>query len=893
MNKSASPPKLALRFFRWYCHPGYLEDIEGDLLERFETRAAAKGMAKARWRFVLDVIRLFRPGIIRPWEGSQQLNHYDMFRNYFKTGLRSILRHKAFSFINIFGLAVAMSVCMLIILMLADQKSYDRFHKNKDRTYRILSKIKQSTTPNASSPFPLANTLKEEYVIVEEATHLIPRVGGDITEGKKTREVRGFFADPSFFDVFGFKLEEGNRKHALDQPNSIVITSELARFLFNGQDPLGKRVEFYDRGLKLLSFDLGSDIDSSPVNWGSFTITGVIDSKKYKSHLKFDALISTPSLPALYEDGKVNNLADNWREYSYCYTYVVLDPRNDVQDLTFSLDDLVSRKYSEFENLKGFKLVPQALTHVTPGIFTGNPTSLRLPVEAYYFLGFLALLIMISSCLNYTNLSIARALTRAREVGIRKVNGAYRANLVLQFLSESVLAVLFAMTMANILLLLVKPAFMGLWVNHYLNFDLDGSLFVYLVFLGFAVLTGLVAGIFPALHLSRFSPVKVLKDLGSTGPRKLGIRKILSTFQFVLSLFFIITSLLIIRQFNHFMKFDYGFDAKNIVNIPMQGNDYRLLSDKLAQVPGVLTVSACEFIPATDGGHGVGVKRAGSTDKHTRFEAISVDPNFIHTLGLSLVAGRYLPEEAGPSRFIVVNEAAVKALGYQAPSEMLGQTFEAISYDNPLEVIGVVSNFKFQSPAVEDEIGPLMFQNQPGSFSFMNVKVSSDNIQGTLIGLEETWKEIDPVHSFQYRFFDDQLVAVNQWLGDIASIIGFIAFLAITIACLGMLGMAIYTTERRRKEVSIRKILGAEDRNIIFLLSRVFLTILLTSILVGAPLSFLINRIWLRNFPNRVDFGWDIVFMGVSILLILGSITIGSQTIIASRRNPIDSLKNE
>jgi putative ABC transport system permease protein len=816
-----------------------------------------------------------------------------MFENYFKIAWRHTLRHKSFSFINVFGLALAMSVVMLIILMLDDQKTYDQFHEKKDRTYRILSKIQRSSTPNASSPFPLALVMREEYPFIEQSTHLVPGVGGDARYQQKAVEMRGYFADDFFFDVFGFELLKGEKSQALGSPNSIVLTSEIATRLFGDEDPIGKTMEFSDRRLRLMQLDFGGDTGATPVSWGTYRVTGVIDAARYKSHLKFDALISSASLPTLYREQKVPDRRDDWQTYSWCYTYVVLRPGAREEVLTTSLNELVERKYAGFEDLKGFRLIPQRLTEITPGIFLGNPTSLHLPIELYYFLGLLALVITVSACVNYTNLSIARALTRAKEIGVRKVNGAKRKNLVMQFLAESVMNALLALALAGAIVILLKPAFMKLWVNQYLSFELRGDFSVYFAFVGLAVFIGLVAGIVPAFHLSGYSPVKALKSSHGDRAGNLGIRKILSASQFVISLFFIITSILIGKQFRHYLTFEYGFDSKNIVNIPLQGNDYEQLSNRFSSIPGVASVSACEFVPAVAMTNGTGVRKDGSKDEYTKFEHLRVDANFLENLGLKLVAGKGLPSDAQADHFVLVNETAVRALGYQYPSDIIGQQLDVGAYDDPVEVIGVMEDFRFQTPVMGERIEPLLFRNQKDHFSYLNVKVASGDLKGTVAKLADDWKIIDPVHPFRYQFFDDQLVKVNQWLGDIVSIIGFIAFLAIVIACLGLLGMAIYTTERRTKEVGIRKVLGAPDLNIAFLLSAQFLKLLLVSILVSAPMSYFINNLWLQNFPNRVEFGFSTVLLGSLVLFVLGLVTIGSQTLRASRKNPLDSLKTE
>nr|WKN38892.1 ABC transporter permease [Tunicatimonas sp. TK19036] len=888
------PPRWANRLLESFCASRLLEEVQGDLYELYGEWAEEYGERKARWLYAWHTIKFFRLFALKRRTDIHLLNQLAMIKNYLKVGIRNIFKYKVFSFINVFGLAVAMSVCMLIILMLADQKSYDQFHAKKDRTYRILSKIKESAVPNATSPFPLADIMREDYPIVEAATHLIPNVGGDVTYGQKTVEMRGFFADASFFEVFDFALEEGDAQEALASPNTMVISQELARQLFGEEEAVGKRVEYVDRELRLLKLDFGSDPGHAPVEWGSFTITGVINPDKYKSHIRFEMLVSAASLPILYRQEKKADFSDNWRQYSHSYTYLVLKPDVSEQQLTTALDNLVAQKYREFEELKGIQMIPQNLTAINPGKFAGNPISLHLPIEAYYFLGFLALVIMFSACLNYTNLSIARALTRAREIGVRKVTGAKRRDLIFQFLSESVLTVLFALMLAYLLLMGVKPAFMELWANKYLNFDLQGNGLVYLGFLGLALIIGLMAGTYPAMYLSRYSPTKVLKNFSSEKVSKQGMRKFLSTFQFVVSLFFIITSLLIYHQFRHYLDFEYGFASENLMNIPTQGNDYQKLKTEFSTLPGVVAVSASAYIPATAMSNGtIGVRKADSEDEWVSFEHMSVDSSFVSNFGLSLVAGRNLPMDRGGSPAILVNEAAARALGYQHPSEAIGALLKTGIYTEPAEVVGVMKDFKFQTPVMEDGIGPLLFRYEPERFSYLNVKIASADIASTLAALETRWKNIDPVHSFNYYFFDDQLVQVNQWLGDLVSVISFIAFLAIVIACLGMLGIATYTAERKTKEVGIRKVLGAAELSIALLLSRGFLATLAIAVAIGAPISYFINQLWLQNFPNRVHFGWSTILLGSTLLLVLGLLTIGSQTIRAARQNPVDTLRTE
>jgi putative ABC transport system permease protein len=818
-----------------------------------------------------------------------------MFFNYVKAGIRNLLKYKAFSFINVFGLAAAMSVGMLIILMLADQKSHDQFNEKKDRTYRLLTDRKDWRHPYATSPVPLAATIIADYPIVETATHLVGGVGGDGRYKQKTVEMRGYFADTSFFSVFSFALERGDRSTALATPNSLILTHEMAERLFKGEDPMGKTVEFTDRGLTMFS-QAGASV-ATP--WGSYTVTGVIADNHYRSHLQFDVLMSASSMPVLQKENKLPDHGNDWTNYYNCYTYVVLAPGKDGRQLDTALSRLAVGKYAGLPDFKGIKLTGQALTRISPGILLGNEATIVLPLVAYYFLSFLALVIILSACLNYINLSIARALKRSKEIGVRRVSGALRTDLILQFLGESLLTALCAMGMAILLLFLLKAAFVGLWVNRYLHFELQGNTMVFLAFLGLALLIGLVAGIYPALYLSKIDPILALKSDGGGRPGRLPMRKVLGVSQFALSLFFVITSILIYNQFRHFIEFKYEFTTGNIVNVNLQSNDYKAVTEAFRTVPGVSGVSACQYIPASTRSEGGSLRKAADTagvgkEAYKEFMSLGADEHFFETLGLKLVAGRNLPA-AGPTagRYIVVNEAAAGAFGYQRPADMVGQSFKMSWSDSAYVVIGVVQDFHMRMLLGNDKIDPLFLQNIPASFQYVNVRIASRDTRSVMAALDGKWKRIDPVHPMKYDFFDQELAEESQGIFDVVSILGFIAFLAVIIACLGMLGMATYSAERRRKEVGIRKVLGAGDMGNALLLSREFIHILLIAIAIAAPLSYTLNTLWLRRFPNRVDFGWGTVLLGTGIILGLGLLTIASQTIGASRRNPVESLRAE
>ncbi|MFK7953315.1 MAG: FtsX-like permease family protein [Ekhidna sp.] len=879
------PPKLPDRILSWFVKGDLLEEISGDLYEYYMELGSIPSWKRALF-YWFHMVNFLRPFAIKKLEGSYQLNNYGMFKNYFKVGIRNILKYKMFSFINVFGLAVAMSVCMLIILMLADQKSYDQFHEKKDRVYRVLGTPEKGSVPYATTPLPTSKTIKDDYPIVEESIFLRQGVGGDATFENKMTSLRGFFVSESFFDVLDYPMSQGDKRSALSEPNTMIITASKAYQLFNSENPIGKHVQFSDRGLGIMDMDG----DRPPVDWGTFKVTGVIDDSDFKSHLKFDVLASESTLPILYKDGLIPDLSLEWDVYFTSYSYVLLKEGVSQSELDEALTELSDRKFAELEGLEDYIFESQSLMKITPGMLINNEASFRLPIIAYYILSVLALVIMIMACLNYTNLSIARSLSRMKEIGIRKVNGARRQSLISQFLTESIITVMFSLVLAFGILYLVKEAFMNLWANEYLNFELQLTPGVIFICIAFALLIGLIAGIYPALFLSRKPPISALKN-SDQAAGKWGLHKFLNVSQFVVSLLFIVTSIVIFNQFKHYTTFEYGFDADNIVNIPLQSNDYEVMRAELETVPGVVAISACEYIPAT-----------GTTDM-TRFDnpnnenepitllQMKVNETFLSNIDVKIIAGQGLPSSGESKRFIVINESALPKLGYKNPQEAIGKIWSSSTGEK--QIRGVIEDFRNTMLINGDEIRPTVLANDPNDFNFLNVRITEGNPTNILIELEDRWKRIDSKHEFEYEFFANDLANTNLFIFDIVSIIGYLSFLAILIACLGMLGMATYTTERRTKEVGIRKVLGAAEMKIVIILSKNFLKLLGISILIAAPLSYFANSFWLDNLPNRVDFGFGTVVIGSLLMLGLGLLTIGSQTIRAARQNPVESLKDE
>jgi len=811
-----------------------------------------------------------------------------MLKNYFKTAWRNLVKYKAFSFINIFGLAVAMSVCMLMILMLSDQLSYDSFHVKKERIYRLATTPLNRTNLRATIPFPVANQPASDFPFVEDAVFLRRGFGGDAINGTKYAEIKGYFSTSSFFNVFSYDLETGNAAAALQKPNSIVISHKSAEQLFGGQNPVGKTIKFSDRGLSEWT-----DEGTPSVDWGLFTVTGVFADHGYKSHLKFDAIMSASTLDGLYAQGKIENLAGDWDNDYSTFEYVLLKKTASEKDLKNALASITQQHFKDSKNqqVKESRLTFQPLTKINPGPVINNSPTNTLPLFVYYILGGLVLVILLTSCLNYISLSAARSITRSGEIGLRKVIGAYRKDLIIQLLCETLLTVFLSLLLANCFLFVLKAAFLGLWINQYLKFDLHFNVYVYAAFILFTLIISFISGIYPALKFSKARPLAVMKKDASPRYGKWGLRRVLTVSQFAISLIFIITSIVIYNQFKLYMQFDYGFNPKGVVNVNLQGYDFQLVKNSFKNIPGVKEVGGCAYLPATGRNDGLSLKVPG---KDTSLNAIdlSIDPGFLTAMEIPIIYGKNMIVSGDTtSRFILINEQAAKSFGFQQPRDIVGQNY--ILNGQSVQVSGVIRDFTFFLLFSGRTTGPLVLHADPAALRYATVKIDASNVAPVMKALSAKWRSIDPIHPMQYEFYDEALANTNKGVFDLVSVIGFLAFLAITIACLGLLGMAMYTTERRTKEIGIRKVLGASELALNFMLSREFLIMLGLAIVIAASLAFLLNNYWLNFMVVRDNLTFGTILIASLILLAIGLLTIMPQTFKIARSNPIKSLRTE
>jgi putative ABC transport system permease protein len=805
-----------------------------------------------------------------------------MFRNYIKTAVRNLLRHRFFSFINIFGLAVAMTLSMVIIMLIADQMMYDRYNSKRDRIYRInsipIGSHGETWNETATTTLPLKEALIEDFTGIEKSVRIMRGFGNMWLEIEHNVNipVAGYFADPEVLDLFEFELEYGSPMTALQEPYSVVLTRKAAKKLFKQENPIGE------------TFKVGEE--------GSYKVTGILKETDHKSHIAFEALASMSTVKSLEAQGKRSKDLDNWYNYTAGWVYILLEKGKTPDDIQPHLSKIEQKYFSKLPNPDTDQKISyrfQSLMAITPGALINNPIGPLLPWMFVYFFVGLAGIVMLTSCFNFTNLSIARSLTRAREIGVRKVTGALRGQVFLQFLSESILIALLALAVAVVLLIALKPLMMQLSFAQLMKWDLEANYFVFAIFVVFAIVVGILAGIFPAVVLSRFQPIKVLKGLSTMKLfSNVRLRKTLLVLQFAFSLIFILTVVVVFNQLQLLMKTDHGFSMEKKIVVGLSNSSAAVLKNELLKYNNIESVSASSHVPAAGRSYGEGYKKTLDDKDWTSLNYYSTDEDYLKNMDISLVAGKYYDAQAGMSNknFIVLSESAVKAFHFASPMEAIGEEIILKKDSSRKAIIGVVKDYNHQT--LLEKVSPLALIYNPDEYTILQVKYTGTYDEAGK-NIEAAWSKINPSLQIDYKdFYGEVHKMYDIFFGDLVSILSVIAILAITISCLGLLGMATYATETRIKEISIRKMLGSSNASLIYLLSKGFIVILLIAILIAVPAAFFINNLWLEQLAHHVNVDLRTIAIGVLMLVAFGIITIGSQTWRAAYIKPVDNLKN-
>jgi putative ABC transport system permease protein len=878
------PPAWAQRFVEWYCKPGLAEDLIGDLNEHFERNVQSVGPRRAKLIYMIDAIKFFRSYTVRRPKIADFLINRIMIGSYVKTSGRSLMRNKLFSSINIAGLAISMSVGLLLIAFVLDLRSYDRFHKNGERIYRvtnILTSNREHDSKYATTSIKAGRLIRESVTGIEEVAILRNEFLKDAIVGDNTIPVKGLWAEPSLFRILSFRMREGNPETALRDPYSIVLTETLARKLFGNASALGRAIRF----------------DTT-----DYQVSGVIEDVPFFSHLRFEALVS---LSTAELTGQGNKQFDGWTSMWSNYVYVKLQDNADMHSVQSQLDAIASQENLAEENTEiQLELLPLYSIVVGEELRNQSPSrssSPHVPSVVLWILGGLALVVILSACFNYTNLSIARAMRRFKEVGLRKAIGAGKGSVRLQFLTEAIMISLVALLLAFFIFLALRPHLVNLAPELQRSVKLELTPWTVMAFVVFSIAVGAIAGFMPAVFLSKVSAINALRNMSPVRGFKQGaIKRALVVIQYTVTLIFITATVVGYVQYKNILSFDLGFNTENILNINMQGNKPDVLLKELGEMPEVTGLSRSLIVTSVGNAWGGQVIYKDSRDSALVLTN-HVDENYLALHEYKLIAGRNFAER--PATFnavseVIVNEQLLKRfnIGNNDPEKAIG---EEIIFSNfrvsgrKMTIVGVMKDFHYGT--VDNLIEPVAFMFwTPEDRAIINVKIESDDMPATMARIQSVWKTIDGVHPFKASFYEEDIEEAYNEFASMIKVVGFLSFLAVSIASMGLFGMVVFTTETRLKEISIRKVMGASSGNLVYLLSRGFLTLLLISALIALPVTYVFfENVVLVNFPYHTPVQIAELFVGLLAVLFIAFMMIGSQTLKAARSNPAEVLKSE
>jgi putative ABC transport system permease protein len=876
------PPSWAQRFVEWYCKPGLAEDLTGDLNEYFERNVRSIGPRRAKLIYIIDAFKFFRSYTVRRPKFINLFINWIMIGSYIKTSGRSLVRHKLFSSLNIVGLAISMSVGLLLIAFMLDLHSYDRFNKNGERIYRITNIAtfnREQGGKFASTSIKTGKLIREKVTGVEEVAIMRNDFSQDAKVGDNILPIKGFWAEPSLFRIFTFPMLEGNPETALKDPYSIVLTETAAKKLFGNEAALGKAVKF-------------DTLD--------YQVTGVMKDVPFFSHITFEALVSFSTVD---QKSKNDKRFDAWASMFSNSVYLLLSENADMVSIQSQLDAIAKEENLAEENTKILlELLPLYKIVVGETLSRSmGPVGPHMPPVVLWIVGGLALVVILSACFNYTNLSIARAMRRFKEVGLRKAIGAGKSQVRQQFLAEAIIVSLAALLLSYFIFLVLRPQLINMApeMQRLVKLDLTPSMVV--AFIIFSVTVGVIAGFMPAIFFSKVSAINALRNVSSVKAFKhVSLRRALVVIQYTVTLIFITATAVGYVQYKNILAFDLGFNTQNILNINMQGNKPDALLKELSEMPEIAALSRSLIITSVGNAWGGNMKYKDSRDSALVLTN-HVDENYLPVHGYELVAGGNFiarPTTSDAVTEVIVNEQVLKRfnIANNNPEKAIGEelTFSNFKVNGrKMTIVGVMKDFHYGK--VDNLIGPVAFMPwTPEDRAIINAKIQSADMPATMAKIESTWKKIDRVHPFEAEFYDDAIENAYSEFSAMIKIIGFLSFLAISIASMGLFGMVVFATETRLKEISIRKVMGASSGNLIYLLSRGFLVLLSISALIALPVTYLFfENVVLTNFPYHTPVQVAELFVGLLAVLLIAFIMIGSQTMKAARSNPAEVLKSE
>src|SRR6187397_2411834 len=810
-----------------------------------------------------------------------------MFKNYFKIAFRSLWKNKGYSTINILGLAVGLATCLVIILYVVDEISYDRFYKNAGNVYRINSDIKfgGSNLHFTQTSDMMGQLLKKDYPQIEEYTRIynnngskLLKKGADFIDQQRVAHV-----DSTFFRIFDLPVIDGNTRTALDEPKTVVLTESAAKKYFNDVHVVGKTIE-----------------EKDGESTRSYKVTAVIKDIPHNSHLNFEFFFSMKNVN--YQWGQLTShnfqtflLLRNGTDYkAFQKNFVAYIDKYVLPEAKAFMNINSMDEFRKAGNYLDYNLIPLTKIH----LYSDYNFEITPPgnIQYVYIFGAVALFILLIACINFINLSTARSANRAKEVGIRKTLGTERSTLITQFLVESTLTVIISLLIAIGITWLMLPLFNNVaGKSIHINEMLDPRIFVIIVLLPFVV--GILAGSYPAVFLSKFNPITVLKGNSNTKYKKSNLRNVLVIIQFTTSIILIIGTIVVYKQLNYIQTKKLGFNKDQVLVINgtgSLGNSAKAFKDDVLAMSGVKSGTLSFFLPVTSSARNDNTysKDAVMDSKNgIGMQTWTVDYDYIKTMGMEIIKGRNFSKEFADSNATIINETTAKFLGYDDPIGKKIYTFtdnngSKIAYN----IIGVVKNFNFES--LRENIGPLCMRlGTQGAFG--SFKIEAGKAKNLIAQVESKWKTMSAGLPFSYRFLDDSfddMYRNEQRIGKLA--ISF-AILAIFVACLGLFGLATYMAEQRTKEIGIRKVLGASVGNVVNMLSKDFIILVLISSVFAFPIAWWAMHNWLEDFVYRINIGWWIFIAAGAIAFLIAFITVSSQAIKAALANPVKSLRTE
>jgi putative ABC transport system permease protein len=871
-------------FLRTFCPDHLYEEIEGDLIQKYNRDMQTFGERKAQKRLLWNTLRFFRPGIILRNKVTLKIFQLLMLTSYIKIAFRSFARQKAYTLLNVIGLSLGMAASILILQYVKYERSFDKFHSRANDIYRIQYNGWQNGQLNFESAVavPAAGpALKNNFHEVEEYTRLLP--GGGVISYEKPggdlisfREKHVQFADTNIFKVFDFKLLKGDEKTCLKGTNKVIISERAARKLFDDEDPIGKVISRNGPG-------------------ASFQITGVFEDVPENSHIKFDFLISYETMNAWTQ----NASETSWGWYDF-YSFVLLKPGTDVAALQAKWDAYVqTTRKDEWEKTNSkqeFILRPLTDIHLYSNLlYETSPEELRSG-DSVYALSIIALFILVIAWVNYINLATARSFKRANEVGVRKVVGAAKGQLVGQFLTESFILNVIAAVLALSLVRLLWPSFSALTGWHIpLDFILQREF--WMVVIGLFFVGSILSGFYPAIILSSFRPVLVLKGKVIGSSRGSLLRQSLVVFQFIASVVLISGSLIVYQQLNFMRNKDLGVKLGEtlVLNGPgitdsLYESKYESFKTEVLRIAGVGGISASSSIPGEENYWTTAIRRiSGGPEGRNVVTNVALDHEHVPQYGIKVVAGRNFDKQyPGDNKRVMINESLSAQLGYKEPRQSIGDLV-AIGNDT-LEIVGVLADYHQMS--LKAQVIPVVFRLMPAA-AFYSIKLNTENYRDVVEAIEKPWKAFFPGNPIDYFFLDqffNRQYARDERFGQVFTIF---TMLAIFVASLGLLGLASFLATQRTREIGIRKVLGSSVSGIILLLTKGFIQPVLIAIVAAIPLGWWIMDRWLQTFPYRTSIGgWTFLVAGVLVVFI-AFISVASQALKAAVTKPAETLRHE